>query len=527
MIKVQNRFTFNICCLLIALASLLLTSSCNKQLDIDSPRQQNEENQWTRYEDARSGLIGFYGLFRAAVADNNAHWLCGELRNGDFRSVVRPDLKAVIDGKLNASYPVIQSITSWRRFYAVINACNLFIERVEGCLKDKRYTEAYYKLDIAQAKAIRSFAYFYMVRIWGDVPLITQSHDGNFDAVARTKADDVLAFAEQELIAAAPKLPFLYSGNDPEQIFPANYYGAGTDEWLNTPINRLAAYAMLAHISAWRGRYVDVAIYTEFIVNNFAKSNLSMLTTEDLTGPSGGSGGSVFDSQNENYNQLIGFNFIQNRGETTTSGHIEQLTLANTTRYPMSKQLPDIYVTKNTIAEMFPSNNGNDQRFGLDNRFTPALLLDAYFENYNAEIPVFKKIRVIDGGAGATGSFAVFNSAIVFTRLEEIRLLRAEALAVLGQDGAAAEELNKVKSNRDVNPFLTSSSKDLLTEIFEERRRELIGEGWRWYDLVRYNRLKRNDPAFNELLDKGGIYWPIAQEVLNRNSKLVQNSYWQ
>jgi hypothetical protein len=54
-----------------------------------------------------------------------------------------------------------------------------------------------------------------------------------------------------------------------------------------------------------------------------------------------------------------------------------------------------------------------------------------------------------------------------------------------------------------------------------------MGEGWRWYDLVRQNRIKRTNPAFNELIDKGGIYWPIAQEVLNRNSKIKQNSYWQ
>lgn len=521
--KNKNRLIYLIVTLVFG---SLLFSACNKQLDVKSPRQQDEKNQWTRYEDARSGLMGMYGLFRAAVADNNAHWLWGELRQGDFRSVVRPDLKAIIEGKLNASYPAIQSITNWRRFYAVVNACNVFIQRAEGCLADKRYTESYYKLDKAQARAIRAFAYFYMVRIWGDVPLITVPNEGVFDEVGRTDAETVLAFAEKELIEAAPFLPFLYSGSDPEQKYPANYYENTSGEWLNTPLNRLAAYALLSHISAWRGRYIDVAIYTEYIVNNFQKSNLTMLSMNALTGSSGSSGGSVFDTREDNFNQLIGFNFIQNRGETTTSGHIEQLTLANTTRYPMSKQSPDIYVPKEIISEIFPKPNGNDGRFGLDTSFTPALISEAYFENYNSEIPVFKKVRVIDGGAGATGQFAVFNSAIIFTRLEEIRLLRAEALAVLGQESGAVEELNKVKVNRNLNPFLIGGGKNLLKEIFEERRRELLGEGWRWYDLVRYNRITRANPEFNKLIDQGGIYWPVAQEVLNRNSKIVQNSYW-
>lgn len=522
MAKFSYRLTALSKNLLAAAGLVLILGSCNKQLDIDSSRQANEEGHWTKYEDARSGLMGLYGLFRAAVVDNNSHWLWGELRNGDFKSVFRPDLQAIIDGRLNASFPIIQNATNWRRFYAVINACNLFIERVNGCLQDKRYTESYYKLDVAQARSIRAFAYFYMVRIWGDVPLITKSQDGSFEALPRTNQNAVLSFAEQELIAAAPNLPFLYSGNDPEQLYPANYYGASSGTWLNTPLNRLAAYALLAHIAAWQGRYIDVAVYTEYIVNNYEKSNLSMLTTSELTTDNGG----VFNSYSGNYNQLIGFSFIADRGETTSGGHIEQLTLANTTSYPMSKQLPDIYVPKDTISSIFPPASPYDQRFGVDTSTKARLYFTAYFENYSAEIPVFKKIRVVDGANGTTGEFAVFNSSLVFTRLEEIRLLRAEALAVLGQTDRAIQELNAVKNNRGTNPFFGGPGTDLLTEVFAERRRELLGEGWRWYDLIRFNRLKRNNPAFNTLLDQGGIYWPIAQEVLDRNPQLVQNAYW-
>lgn len=505
---------------LIAVIVMLLFSNCNKQLDVESSRQAKEEGHWTSYEDARSGLMGIYGLFRSAVSDNNAHWLWGELRNGDFQSVYRSDLKAIIDGNLSASYPTVQTITNWRRFYAVINACNLFIERASGCMVDKRYTESYYKLDIAQARALRAFAYFYMVRIWGDVPLITSSQDGTFEEVSRTSQAAVLSFAEQELISAAPRLPYLYSGVDPAQVFPNNYYGYNSSTWLNTPVNRLAAYSLLAHIAAWQGRYIDVAVYTEFIVNNASKSNLAISTTSNLVT-------SLFDGgSSNNYNQLLGFSFIWSRGETTSEGHIEQLTLANTTLFPMSKQLPEIYVPKDSISSIFPSANGNDQRFGADPNSVLKLPYTAYFENYSAAIPVFKKIRIVDGATGNNGKFAVFNSSVVFTRLEEIKLLRAEALAVLGQTDNAYQELNAVRTVRGLPSVSDAPTRDLINEIFAERRRELMGEGWRWYDLIRYNKIKRNNADFNRLIDDGGIYWPIAQEVLNRNSKIVQNSYW-
>ncbi|MCU7549417.1 RagB/SusD family nutrient uptake outer membrane protein [Chitinophagaceae bacterium LB-8] len=522
MTKIKNKFMNRSWLLLLATGLLLILGSCNKQLDIQSSRQADEAGHWTSYEDARSGLIGLYGLFRAAVADNNAHWLLGELRSGDFKSVSRPDLKAIIDGNLNASFPAIQSVTNWRRFYAVVNACNLFIERVKECEADQRYTESYYKLDIAQARTLRAFVYFYMVRIWGDVPLITRSQDGTFEQLPRTKQDAVLSFVEQELKEAAPYLPYLYSGNDPEQKFPNNYYGNNSAYWLNMPMTRLGAYALLAHVAAWQGRYVDVAIYTDFIINNASKSNLKLLSSDEVVN-------SLFDASNTTlgYNQLLGFSFLKTKGETTTEGHIEELTLANTTLYAMSKQMPDIYVPKDVISVIFPKTNGNDDRFGVDTTTFLKLPTTRYFENYSSAVPVFKKVRVVDGSAGNRGKFAVFNSSIVFTRLEEIRLLRAEALAVLGQTNDAFTELNVIRGQRKITSVSPASGADPIDEIFAERRRELMGEGWRWYDLIRYNRIKHNNAAFNELIDQGGIYWPIAQDVLNRNPKLVQNAYWQ
>ncbi len=504
----------------------LCGTSCNKQLDIESSRLANEEGHWSRYEDARSGLMGMYGLFRAAIANNNSHWMWGELRNGDFHSLSRPDLKAVIEGNLNATYPLIQEITNWRRFYAVINACNLFIERADGCLADKRYTESYYKLDVAQARAIRAFAYFYMSRIWGDVPLITASNDGgNFETLPRTSQQTVLSFAEQELIDAAQRLPYLYSGDDPEQLYPPNYYGVNQTNWAGMLLTKLSAYSVLAHIAAWQGHYGDAFTYSDFIVKNYSKGvpgdQANIITVNDLVSPSG-----LFKAAAGNYRQLIGFSFIRENGETTTDGHFEQLAVASTIAYPMSKQLPDIYVPKNVISEIFPRTEPYDIRFGTDTSTKARLLYTNYFENYDAQVPVFKKIRIVDGGNNITGKFAVFNSSIVFTRLEEIKLLRAEALAALGRNAEAVDELNSIRGLRGVSGVNLKTGADLIYEIFSERRRELMGEGWRWYDLVRYHRLKRNDPAFNVLLDQGGIYWPIAQEVLARNPKILQNTYW-
>ena len=58
--------------------------SCNKMLDIDSTRLVSEENMWLKLEDTRGALMGIYGLTKAALNDNNAHWIYGDVRSGEF-----------------------------------------------------------------------------------------------------------------------------------------------------------------------------------------------------------------------------------------------------------------------------------------------------------------------------------------------------------------------------------------------------------------------------------------------------------
>lgn len=511
MAKNKILFVLNVCILL----GLVSTYSCNKALDSVSKRMESEAVAWKSIDDTRSRLIGIYGLFRSALASNNNYWLWGELRSGDFRAIGRTDLQSVIDGKLNASYSLLENMCDWRAFYAVINAANLFIERSgEVLAADPRYTTLYHNVDMAQAKALRAWAYFMMARIWGDVPLITSSHDGNFAEMPRVSVDKVLNFCEGELNAAKDVLPFKYGvENDP--ILPGNYYGYQQGRYENSLLSRLAVYDLLAHIAAWRGNYNDANIYAKFVIDNKSLSSLNYtLTMAKLTGANG-----IFYARGE-YQQLLGFNFVYGHGETGTTGegHIESLTLASPL---IAKAKPDIYVPKTIINKVF--TEASDNRFGIDT--ISGLYKTAYFTNYTSQTPIFSKIKVI--GEGTTdGKFQVYGSAIIFSRLEEITLLRAEALAVLNKTVESVALLNTVRVNRGLSSYSLSSGKDLIDAIFEERRRELMGEGWRWYDQVRYNKIKKNNPEFMKLINEGGIYWPLSSEVLSSNKALQQNAYW-
>jgi hypothetical protein len=149
----------------------------------------------------------------------------------------------------------------------------------------------------------------------------------------------------------------------------------------------------------------------------------------------------------------------------------------------------------------------------------------------NADMPIFKKINIVQDGNNADGNYGVFGSAIVFTRLEEIALLQAEALIALNRGSEAITFFNRVRTSRGFKEL--SYKKDyngddvkLLKDIFEERRKELMGEGWRWYDQIRRQRLLKDNIEMLDLIENKGIYWPVSKDVLDANSLIEQNNYW-
>lgn len=530
-LKLKNRIrslcTYNKV-LIVGTLLLLPMLACNKKLDINSTHLVNETNNWQTISDTRAALLGTYGLLRSALADNNAHWLYGELRSGDFEASSRQDLKAIITNKLNAPYPVVKSLSDWRKFYAIINSASIFIERSgEVLTKDRQYTERNHKVDVAQMRAIRAFTYFLMCRIWGDVPLITSSHDSFFDKKARTSQSIVLRYAESELLAVLADLPYRY-GMTNDADLPGPYYDKFSDGittpndlgyWNGVLLTKISAYAILAHIAAWDQRYLDASTYADFVLRNYSRSGATYTTSLNLTLSDGLFYSNTPSSANNNSaSHLVGIPFKWSNMEISQVGHIEDLTLAAPL---ITRSRPQIYIPDSRITTIF--NEANDDRFHIDP--IEGTAVTGYFTGYGTANTIFSKIKCIRNAPQIDGSLALYSSAIVFTRIEEMALLYAESMAALGNYGAAIDELDRVRQLRGLSAF-SGNNNEVIDAIFTERRRELMGEGWRWFDQVRYNRIKRNNPVFNQLLDNGGVYWPVSEEALRNNSLLTQNDYW-
>lgn len=503
----------------IAALSLCFTA-CSDFFETESHHTLPDSNHWETMNDARTGLIGIYGLMRAALADNNTQWACGDLRNGDFTVNDRSDLNAIVHNNLDVNIPNIADIADWRRFYAVINAASVFIDNIHKVeAYDQAYSEEAMKWDIAQARTLRAFAYFYMVRIWGDVPLITQSYDnGSFPNVARSPAKQVLDYAKEELIAAAKVLPYLYGNNSNK------YYRLDESFWRGAIFNRLSAYAILAHICAWEGNYADAESYSDFVLKHYSDIGLTkqLLSVNEIVSSTGLFNGS---SSSNNSARLVALNTIVNGNEyeATQTGHLEEWTLC--TPY-IRKSRPDLYVSRDSLLSIY--TDVGDLRCGID---TTTMTYAKGYIDMAAAIPVFVKVNVVQDGAQDDGDFAVFGSSIIFSRMEDMLLLNAEALAALNRTTEAIDQVNKLRAlrglaNMSYNISFGSKRAKLIDYIFKERRRELIGEGHRWYDLIRRQNILHDNPKLQKMIDGGGIYWPVAPEVIRQNPLIKQNTYW-
>lgn len=500
----------------------LLFSGCKDALNINSTRVVGEKNFWNSLEDSRAALMGVYGLTRAALADNNGHWLYGDVRTGTFDSPIRQDLRAIARNDLNAFHPVIDELSNWRRFYAIINAANIFLERIpEVKAKDVRYTENNMNIDIAQVRFLRAFAYFYMVRIWGDVPFIISSRDGTYENKGKTDQKAILEFVQSEMLAAAEILPYRYSINDLQQ--PGDYYNETSARWDGALVRKLTAYGIVAHVAAWQGKYADVVKYSKIVLDNYSKASMTYSATAYLTSRTG-----LF--LNKNNNHLFGFGFVYSHQDASYTGNIESLTLAKPV---VNKSLPDMYVPKDSILSIFKETN--DARFNIDT--TGVTHSDLYFTNFSGRYPIFSKIKIIQNGS-SDPTFRIFSSAILISRLEDVTLLRAEAYTILGETQRAIDDLNtirKLRYNVDVAGIVNadeyvaySATKhgSLIDAIFRERKKEFMGEGMQWYDQIRYNKITQKNPVFTDLINRGGIYWPISRSILTQNKLIEQNSYW-
>lgn len=499
----------NNCLFILLLAGTL--ASCEKFLERKPINNATDGNFWNNESEANNSMAGSYALTRTALMEQGmSHYYYGDLATDEFMSnLPGEDINHI--GNINWSFFIpatelhrgLLRLRRWDNFYRAIdqaNRCLKFIPDIPLEQFTSANKQAAKDALIGEAYFLRAFNYFYMARIWGDVPLVIVSEDDAAKAVnlPRTPQAEVLAQCIKDLEAALPKMTWA----------PASANRA-------IRVSKGAAFSLLAHIYAWKGEYDKVIPAADSVIVKGGYTHVNRSTTASyLSMFKGNSSEGIFEiAKNAN-----------NEGSGNTNPVIGDVAFRTLKSPYLATNIGNSVYTLDvsTLGTFFPNNADSvDYRRKIG------------FAFWGTTDPICIKYSNILYTAANNTVPVSLNNIIVF-RLADIKLLKAEALAAQSSFGEARTLINEIRLLNNVSPH-TGPDNLLFEAAIEERGRELFLEGHRFYDLIRLARktgtLKFNGSGTVVRMDgtqfeQGKYYWPVDPILIQLNPLLLQTSYW-
>jgi len=473
-------------------------AGCDDELDLQPISEETVDNAYSTGTQLEAALTGVYESFQS-----NDYYVWDRVLLEDVRSDNayaggdNPEIFQI--DAINISTTNSRVFNAWSAIYNAISKANLVIEKAPQI--EQGITEQQRQEYIGQALFLRAFHYYNLVKLWGGVPLITEtikSTDPSEVRIPRNSREEVYAQIITDLEMALEMLPDTY-GND-----------ASVNKARAT---KGAANALLSKVYAQKPApdYAAVLDYANAVINSSA--NYQLLDNFDF----------LFDGNHYNNSEsIIEIQYLG--GDEGTWGPQLQLPPS------ISGDTWRKFVTP-SVDLVAAYDSENDQiRKNATILFEAAPWIDEYWGNeINTSIPFAYKWRNASGWASADNVYLL--------RLADIMLMKAEALNELGSTSEAADVVNIIRERVELPPLTaaeTASTESMRDAILKERRLELALEAERWSDLVRYNvavqvmnSVDDVDLRDNESLDynmtQNEILLPIPQNEINRNPELTQN----
>ena len=510
-------------------------TSCGDYLEVEPQNMITVDKFWNEKSDVESVISSCYSTMQSyAVISRMMIW--GEFRSENITingENISQDVS--LERILNENITANNSYTYWGDFYTVINRCNTIIKYApEVAAVDPAYTEDDLKAHIAEATALRSLCYFYLIRTFRDVPYSEEafiSDDQTLDLPA-TKFENVLDSLIMSLEDVAGDAVWKYKSDDSENT-------DDIDSQHNTGrMTRTAIYAMLSEMYLWKKDYDECIRYADLVINrkiseqetkdkkNHNEEDYSEfygypLKSTRMSGYSNSYGAAfndIFVAGNSD-ETIFELNFIKgSEGNRASNGPVSNF-FGNTGRAAFVR--PSDYLASDiSLSSPQVFVNVYDGRAYENFRFTGSSSSDATATGIN-KYTCSSSIRMGDPKSNSfytNSSWGTMyptygsnydsrnKSNYIIYRLTDVMLLKAEALTQQITDDASINTDEDKKLRDDAFAIVTSinkrsmyqyplkdtlkvdnyASKDKIVElVYSERQRELMFEGKRYFDLVR------------------------------------------
>jgi hypothetical protein len=390
---------------------------------------------------------------------------------------------------------------AWSDCYKGIGSCNLVLDNI-GQVTDPALTDALRNQYIGEAKFLRAFHYFNLVRLYGGVPLVLSTVDPDINK-KRSSADDVYASIQADLMDAENKLPVTYP----------NMTGG------HSKATQGAAQALLAKVYAQQLKWQDCLNECNKVLpgkfGGTGTAGYDLLAAYD----------NLFDNHHWGNVETI-FEVMHQSGSYGTFAPGLLIPNGLTDDQTWTKFIAPSHSLINAYK-----NAGDTVRFKTNIIFqNVTTAAHPWPFAANEAIPfVWKCGRELQGWSS--------NQNTIFLRLADIVLLKAEAMNQTSQTTQAVLLVNQIRNRANLAPIVVTSQSDVALAILNERRLEMAFEGDRLYSLIRFGGAQYTIDAikqqkdgsnnslasFYNLLTADRLLYPIPQKELDVNKNLTQN----
>ena len=453
-----------------------LNSSCSDDFVDVKSESENSEDYFNSEEDYQDALVGAYDLLQSTylnvmvgeIASDNT--LAG---GGDATDVVGiQEIDDMIHTPLNAQ---LKDIWGW--MFSGVNRANYILE-----FQDKTDFSGKEQI-LAQARFLRAYYYFELVKWFGDVPLAVDKRIlfGDQFNVDRTPKAEVYAQIELDLKYAADNLTYIQAQEG--------------------RVTKGAAQALLGKAYLYQNKFDEAANVLEDLILN-GPYDLVPLYTDIFELEDENHIESVFEVQYHD-DQGAGFNCLQCSEGNVASGFsgIRSYVATPGSEGDIFSSGFSFNVPVQEVVDAFEDGDTRKDVAILDIEAWAAQTGITYGKG-NEHTGYFNRKYIprkrTDDAAGDRNLTNPNNYRAI--RFADVLLMAAEAFnrKASSNDSKAQGYLNRVRQRAfgDMLHNVASTGTTLTADIYKERRVELVGEGHRFFDLVRTGRAAQEIDGF-------------------------------
>lgn len=452
---------------LFILLVILINTSCEDYLEVDTPKHKIVSA--TVFEEDETAISTMTGIYNELLnADFSGGWnysvsVLGGL-SSDVLEPVNPNSVSYAEFNQNEISPNSEfNFYLWSSTFNIIYMTNALLE---GLSQSEGVSEEISKQLEGEARFIRAFTYFYLVNLYGDVPLILSTDYEQNSLIAREGQEQIYELIIDDLQASIELLE-------------------NTISETRTRADKFVVTGMLARVYLYLGNWEQAEFLSSQVIAESSKYELL-----------------------ENLDEIFLPESKEAIWQISPVGRGNILTSTNEGLAYVGSSFSSFKISD----EFVNSFNSEDKR------------LTSWIGFYtNATRSFHFPYKYKDGS-----SISNITEYSMVLRLAEQFLIRAEARAQTGDFSGAINDLDKIRTRSNLESIsgsdLEINQENLISLILEERKRELFSEwGHRWLDLKRTNRASSVLGPLSDSWEDTDVLYPIPERDRMKNPNLTQN----